>query len=88
LYASGEVADAVVLGEPDETRGERIVVYVVLAQQGSLERLQAYCGRELPRFLQPARIEVREALPLLASGKHDLQAVRISPPRSQAMQDR
>jgi amino acid adenylation domain-containing protein len=88
LYASGEVADAVVLGEPDETRGERIVVYVVLAQQGSLERLQAYCGRELPRFLQPARIEVRDALPLLASGKHDLQAVRISSPRSQAMQDR
>ena len=76
LYASGEVADAVVLGEPDEARGERIVVYVVLAEQGSLERLQGYCSRELPRFLQPARIEVRDALPLLASGKHDLAAMR------------
>jgi acyl-CoA synthetase (AMP-forming)/AMP-acid ligase II len=88
LYASGEVADAVVLGEPDEARGERIVAYVVLAQQGSLERLQTYCGRELPRFLQPARIELRDALPVLASGKHDVAAVRASPGASEAMQDR
>ena len=79
LYASGEVADAVVVGEPDEARGERIVAYVVLAEQGSLERLQAYYGRELPRYLQPARVEVRAALPLLASGKHDLDAVRSAP---------
>ncbi len=79
LYGSGEVADAVVVGEPDEARGERIVAYVVLAGQGSLERLQAYYGRELPRYLQPARVEVRDALPLLASGKHDLAAVRAAP---------
>ncbi len=82
LHASGEVADAVVLGEPDEARGERIVAYVVLAEQGSLERLQVYCGRELPRFLQPARIEVRDALPLLASGKHDVAAVRVASGRA------
>ena len=79
LYASGEVADGVVVGEPDEARGERIVAYVVLAEQGSLDRLQAYCGRELPRYLQPARVEVRDTLPLLASGKHDLAAVRAAP---------
>jgi len=79
LHASGEVADAVVVGEPDEARGERIVAYVVLAEQGSLDRLQAYYGRELPRYLQPARVEVRDTLPLLASGKHDLAAVRAAP---------
>jgi len=82
LYASGEVADAVVLGEPDEARGERIVAYVVLAEGGSIERLQLYCGRELPRFLQPARFEVRDALPLLASGKHDVEAVRAASGRA------
>lgn len=76
LHASGQIADAVVVGEPDEARGERIVAYVVLAAQGSLEELHAYCGRELPRYLQPARVEVRDALPLLASGKHDIAAVR------------
>jgi len=78
LYGSGQVADAVVVGEPDEARGECIVAYVVLAEQGSLEQLQTYCGRELPRYLQPGRIEVRDALPLLPSGKHDVAAVRAS----------
>jgi amino acid adenylation domain-containing protein len=75
LYASGEVADAVVTGEPDAAWGERIVAHVVLAAHGSLERLAAFCARELPRHLQPARIEVRDALPLLPSGKHDVAAV-------------
>ena len=80
LYGSGEVAEAAAAGEPDELWGERIVAYVVLAAAGSLERLQAYCGRELPRYLQPARIEVRPALPVLPSGKHDLAAVRSESP--------
>ena len=31
----------------------------VLAEHGSLKRLQAYCGSELPRYMQPARIDVR-----------------------------
>src|SRR5207247_189170 len=80
LYGSGEVAEAAVLGEPDELWGERIVAYVVLTSAGSLERLKAYCGRELPRYLQPARIEVRAALPMLPSGKHDLGAVQAGSP--------
>ena len=78
LYDSGEVADAAVVGEPDDQWGQRIVVHVVLTAGGSVERLKAYCGRELPRYLQPARFEVRDALPLLPSGKHDLAAVRGS----------
>jgi len=52
----------------------------VLTSAGSLERLKAYCGRELPRYLQPARIEVRSALPVLPSGKHDLGAVQAGSP--------
>jgi amino acid adenylation domain-containing protein len=75
LYASGEVAEAAVMGEPDPMWGERIVAHVVLAAEGSLERLKIYCGRELPRHLQPARIEVRDAMPLLPSGKHDVAAL-------------
>jgi amino acid adenylation domain-containing protein len=78
LHASGEVVDAVVVGEPDEARGERIVAYVVLAEHGSVERLQAHCGRELPRYMQPARIDVRTALPVLESGKHDVEGVRAA----------
>jgi amino acid adenylation domain-containing protein len=76
LYASGELAECIIAAEPDEARGERIVAYVVLAGGGSLERLRAYSGLELPRHMQPARFEVRDALPRLPSGKHDLAALR------------
>lgn len=51
------------------------MAYVVLAAGGSLERLKAHCGRELPRHLRPSRLEVRDALPLLANGKHDVTAL-------------
>jgi amino acid adenylation domain-containing protein len=75
LYASGEVVEALVASEPDDVRGERIVAYVVLAQGGQLERLQAFCTRELPRYMQPVRIEPRPALKRTASGKHDVAAM-------------
>jgi len=78
LYASGEVAECIVTSEPDAARGERIVAFVVLAGRGagSLDRLRAYVGVELPRHMQPARYEVRDALPRLPSGKHDVAALR------------
>jgi acyl-CoA synthetase (AMP-forming)/AMP-acid ligase II len=76
LYASGEVAEAVVDSEADPVRGEQIVAYVVLAAGGSHDRLMAFARTELPRYLQPARYEVRERLPRLSSGKFDLGAVR------------
>ena len=71
LYGSGEVLEALVTSEPDELRGDRIVAYVVLAEGGRLERLKAFCARELPRYMQPSRIEVRSALSRTPSGKHN-----------------
>jgi acyl-coenzyme A synthetase/AMP-(fatty) acid ligase len=76
LYASGQVREAIVGSEPDPERGERVVVYVVLADGGSLELLEAFCHAELPRYMQPSRIEVRPELPRTSSGKHDLNAAR------------
>ena len=77
LYASGEVSECIVTSEPDEARGERIVAYVVLAGgEGSLERLRRYAGVELPRHMQPVRYEVRDELPRLPSGKHDVASLR------------
>ncbi len=72
LHASGEIHEAVVTSEADSVRGERIVAYVVLAAKGSVEALKRFCGAELPRHMQPARIEARESLPRLVSGKYDL----------------
>ncbi len=75
IYASKQVAEAVITSEPDEARGERIVAHVVLAPDGALEVLRRWCGVELPRHMQPARWDVRTAIPRNASGKHDLQAL-------------
>ncbi len=80
LYASKQVTEAAVTSEPDEARGERIVAHVVLAEGGTLEALRRWCGVELPRHMQPARWDVRDALPRNASGKHDL--VALSQPAS------
>jgi acyl-CoA synthetase (AMP-forming)/AMP-acid ligase II len=74
LYASGEVAEAVVTAEPDELRGSRIVAYVVLAPEGDLERLVAFCSKEMPRYMQPERVEVRTSLNRTPSGKFDVRA--------------
>ena len=79
LYASGEVAECIITSEPDDARGERIVAFVVLAGGGSLERLELYARLELPRHMQPARFETRDALPRLPNGKHDVAALRGEP---------
>ena len=78
LFASGEILEAVVTTEPDDQRGERVIAHVVLVDEGSLERLERFCRVELPRHMQPARIEVRAEMPRLASGKYDLAGLRTS----------
>lgn len=72
LHGSGEVAEAAVTSEPDELRGARIVAYVVLAPGGDLSRLEAFVADEMPRYMQPARIEVRAELSRTSSGKYDV----------------
>lgn len=79
LHTSGLVADVAVVGVPDAQWGQRIIAYVVLAPGGTLARLQTYAQTELPRYMQPARFEVLDALPRLPSGKHDVLALAHSP---------
>ena len=76
LYASDQIRDGVVTSEPDEARGEAIVAYVVLAEDGAVEELTKFCRAELPRHMQPSRIVPVEELPRLPNGKHDLEALR------------
>ena len=76
LYASGEIREAAIATEPDPLRGERIIAYVSLVPDGSLPRLQRFCRTELPRHMQPSRIEESPVLPRLPSGKYDLDAMR------------
>ena len=76
LYASGEIVDGIVTSEPDSRRGEAIVAYVVLAPEGSVQKLTNFARLELPRYMHPARFEVREELPRMPNGKHDVRALR------------
>ena len=76
LYASGDILEAVIATEPDHMRGERIIAHVVLTPGGSRRHLERFARFELPRHMQPARIEVHEALPRLTSGKYDMNALR------------
>jgi acyl-CoA synthetase (AMP-forming)/AMP-acid ligase II len=76
LYASGDVLEAAIATEPDPIRGERIIAYVVLGPCGSKRHLEEFARFELPRHMQPARIEVRGDLPRLPSGKYDMTSLR------------
>lgn len=76
LMSSGEIVEAIVTSEPDQVRGERIVAYVVLTPTGDRSRLVSYARRELPTYMQPARVEVRARLARLVSGKYDLDAIK------------
>lgn len=77
LIASGAIREVVVLGEPDERRGQAIVAYVVLNdEEDSLKRVKQFCRVELPRHMQPARFEVLDKIPRSAAGKHDYRALR------------
>jgi amino acid adenylation domain-containing protein len=77
LYASGLVQEAAVCGEDDPIAGTRIVVHVVPRQHDAdiTEPLLAYCRKELPRYMVPARIVLVASLPRTASGKLDRRSL-------------
>ena len=79
IYASGLVAECIVGTEPDPERGDAIVAHVVLHDPGSLRQLERYCRAELPRYLQPSRLETHPDLPRTSSGKHDIRALHAPP---------
>lgn len=76
LYASGDILETAIATEPDPIRGERIIAYVVLRSEGSKRHLEHFVRFELPRHMQPARIEVCRTLPRLPSGKYDMDSLR------------
>jgi acyl-CoA synthetase (AMP-forming)/AMP-acid ligase II len=78
LLAHPEVAQAAVVGAPDEKWGEIVVAYVV-PKPGctpSAEALAAHCQRLLADYKKPRRVQFVEALPLTPVGKVSRAALR------------
>jgi long-chain acyl-CoA synthetase len=71
LLTHAAVADAAVIGVPDERRGELPYAFVVLKPGASAteEELLAHCRTNLARFKVPATVEFRDELPKTMIGK-------------------
>lgn len=71
LYKMPQVAEAAVIGAPDERWGERVVAVVVPkpGQSVSFEEVDRHCRAHLAGFKVPKELRVVEALPRNPSGK-------------------
>ncbi|HEX9741658.1 MAG TPA: long-chain fatty acid--CoA ligase [Nitrospiraceae bacterium] len=71
LFRHPKVKDAVVVGVPQELRGEFIKAYIVLkeGQQASASEILEHCRKELAKFKVPKRVEFRGELPKTIVGK-------------------
>ncbi|WP_309696647.1 AMP-binding protein [Sphingomonas sp. SORGH_AS_0870] len=73
--SGGEAREAVAIGVADEAQGQAIVL-VLAGDPANEPALRARLKRDLPNFMQPARIDWREELPRNANGKLDRAALR------------
>jgi long-chain acyl-CoA synthetase len=71
LYAHPAVAEAAVIGVPDERLGEEVAAFVAVKAGWSLseDELIAYCKERIAAYKYPRRIEFRDALPKSTIGK-------------------
>lgn len=72
------IAEAAVVGVPDELLGEAVVLAVTLREgAGITERdVRAHCATELDVFMQPAQVHIRDEFPRTENGKIDKRGLR------------
>ncbi|MFI7143991.1 acyl-CoA ligase (AMP-forming), exosortase A system-associated [Nonomuraea sp. NPDC050022] len=79
-YATGLVGEAVAFGVADDTLGQQVVL-VVSGPSGAscdTETLVKALERDLPRYMVPRRVVVRDRLPRSGNGKFDRTELRRS----------
>jgi O-succinylbenzoic acid--CoA ligase len=80
------VREAVVVGRSDAEWGERVTAVVVpvsRADAPSLDLLCRHVQERLPRYAAPRELVLLDALPMLPSGKPDLEALRREQSRAE-----
>ena len=73
LCAMAGVAEAAVIGIPDEISGQVIKAFIVKDQTAELteEDVIGYCSRNLENFMVPKYVMIMDSLPKNPSGKID-----------------
>ncbi|MDY7223643.1 AMP-binding protein [Halalkalibacterium halodurans] len=71
LYAHAKVQEAVVIGVPDEYRGETVKAFIVVKEGESVseKELNDYCRTHLAAYKVPRKYEFRDDLPKTMVGK-------------------
>ncbi|WCK52793.1 long-chain fatty acid--CoA ligase [Aneurinibacillus sp. Ricciae_BoGa-3] len=71
LYQHPDIQEAMVLGVPDEYRGETVKAFLRRREGGEItaEEIIAYCKAQLAPYKVPKQIEFRDELPKSAVGK-------------------
>ena len=71
LYTHEKVQEAVVVGVPDEVRGENVKAYIVLkaGQTSTLEEITEFCREQLAPYKVPRLVDFRDELPKSQVGK-------------------
>ena len=79
LYETGLLREVAVIGIPDELLGHTIRAYVAPrdGKQVRVDELLDHCGRHMPRYMIPRRIDILDELPKTGSGKINYPLLRL-----------
>jgi acyl-CoA ligase (AMP-forming) (exosortase A-associated) len=80
VYASGQVSAAAALGLTHDTLGQAILLVATPKSHGvedteTKQAILAYCQQELPNFMVPAAVILRDQLPQNQNGKIDRRSL-------------
>ncbi|HEX9890793.1 MAG TPA: AMP-binding protein, partial [Actinomycetota bacterium] len=69
ILANPKVAEAAVVGVPDERTGEAVKAFVVSREPVTVDEILDHCSARLARFKVPRHVEVVDELPKHVTGK-------------------